>query len=381
MDPEAARYCPRPERLRPGTRVRLLRDGGEAYPRMLEAIARAERSIFLEMYIFADDAVGQRFARALAQRARDGLDVRVVYDSAGSRDSAREFFGWMRSQGVRVAEFHPLHRLFHGFRFRRRNHRKLLVVDGRVAFVGGLNIGREYAAPRDGGLGWRDTQVELKGPIVADLALMTRYVWRAARPGRDPFPLEPAPLPPQERGIPALVVSSLRFRDRWEIGAHYLHAIRQSRRRVWMANSYFLPSVRFRNALRKAARRGVDVRILVPSQTDFPPVLYASQHLYARYLKWGLRLFEWPGAMMHAKAAVVDGVWGTVGSYNIDHLSLLQNFELTAIFADRGFGAEMEAMFEADFAGCRELTAAAWKARGWPRRLAEEACALFRFFM
>lgn len=375
------RLCLRPAALLPGNRVLLLRDGAEAYPRMLEAIRRAERSVFLEMYIFADDPVGQRFARALAGRVRAGVDVRVVYDSAGSRDSAREFFGWMRSQGVKVLEFHPIHRSFHGFRFRRRNHRKLLVVDGRVAFVGGLNIGREYAAPADGGLGWRDTQVELKGPVVAPLARTAEVVWRQASRRKEAYRIDVVPAPPQEGGLPALVVSSLQFRTRWEIGKHYLHAIRRARERVWIANSYFLPSLTFRRELRRAARRGVDVRLLVPRQTDFPPVLYATRNLFARYLAWGVRVFEWQGPMMHAKTAVVDGAWSTVGSYNLDHLSLLHNFELTAILAGRDFGARMERMFEEDLAGSREIRPDEWRRRGWASRLAEQACYLFRLLM
>jgi len=372
--------CLRPEDLRPGNRVHLLRDGAEAYPRMLEAVARAERCVYLEMYRFADDAVGRRFARALADRARAGLEVRVLYDAVGSRDTPRDFFGRLRAEGVRVVEFNPIPRFFSGLRYRRRNHRKLLIVDGRVAFLGGMNVAREYAAPEDGGLGWRDTQVELKGPVVADLLRMAQEIWcRQTRCVREPPP-EVVTLPPQEKGIPALVLSSHRFRKRWEIGRHYLHALRHARTRIWIANPYFLPSIRFRRAMRRAARRGVDVRLLVPSQSDVPPALYAAQHLFARLLRWGVRVFEWPGPMMHAKTAVIDGTWATVGSYNLDHLSLVHNLELTAILVDPGFGREVEAMFEQDFARSREVKREAWERRGWGRRLLEDFFYLFRFF-
>ena len=372
--------CPDPRGLRPGNRVHLLEDGARAYPRMLEAVARAERSVYLETYIFADDSVGQRFAKALAARARDGLEVRVLYDAVGSQETPRDFFGWMRSQGVRVVEFNPIPRLLFGFRFRRRNHRKLLTVDGRVAFLGGMNISREYAPPGEGGLGWRDTQVEIKGPVVTDLLRTAQEVWcRQARCAKLPPPAADI-LPPQERGIPARVLSSHRFKSRWEIGRHYRWALRHARERVWIANPYFLPSGRFQRDLRRAARRGADVRLLVPSRSDVPPALLATRHLFTRLLKWGVRIFEWPGPMMHAKTAVIDGAWVTVGSYNIDHLSLVHNFELTSILLDRGFGAEVEAMFERDFARSGEVKADAWKGRGWTRKLLEGLAYELRFF-
>jgi len=368
--------CLRPEMLRGGHRVELHRDGAEAYPRMLEAIRGARASVFLEMYIFAEDAIGKRFAETLVERAKAGVDVRLMYDAAGSKDSSREFFGELRSQGVKVVEFNPLARFWGGFRFRRRNHRKLLVVDGRVAFLGGINIARDYASTADGGLGWRDTGVALEGPCVADLAAMFAEIWTRERRRRDP-PIVPGAAPAGE-GARVLVLSSQRYRDRWEIAQHYRHAIRQARSRVWIANAYFLPSRRFRRALREAAWRGVDVRLLLPSRSDFAPVLYAAQRLFASYLRAGMRIFEWPGAMMHAKCAVVDGAWSTVGSFNIDHLSLINNYELTAVVDDRDFGARMESMFERDFAQCREITRDGWKRRGWTRRWLELLCHPFR---
>lgn len=380
-DEEIERLCPDPAALRPGNRARLLQDGAEAYPRMLEAIAGAERSVYLETYLFADDSVGQRFARALADRARAGVEVRVLYDAVGSRTTPRDFFGWMRSQGICVVEFNPLPRLLLGLRFRRRNHRKLLLVDGRSGFLGGLNLSRHYASPSEGGLGWRDTHVEIEGPAVADLLRTTREIWnrQAAVRDRIPSPEEAAP-DPREPGLRALVLSSHRLRKRWEIARHYRWALRRARRRVWIANPYFLPSARFQRDLRRAARRGVDLRLLIPSRSDVPPALFATRHLLARLLRWGIRVFEWPGPMMHAKTAVVDGIWSTVGSYNIDHLSLVHNLELTAIFLDRRFGSEMEAMFERDFARSREITADLWKRRGWAPRILEALAYELRLF-
>jgi len=377
---ELSRLCLKPEALRPGNRMRLLRDGAEAYPRMLEAIARANRHVLLEMYSFADDSVGREFAAALSERAKAGVEVRILYDAAGSRETPREFFGRLRAAGGKVAAFRPLLEALRRFRLPKRNHRKLLIVDGHTAYVGGLNLARCYSPIEDGGLGWRDTQVELQGPVVADLTGMFLELWRRERlgvPGPDPRP-DPAPGP--AGGVPALVLSSHARRNRWEIGSHYRYAISQARERIWIANAYYLPSGRFQRALSHAVRRGVDVRILVPARSDVAPALYASQRSFARYLRSGIRLFEWPGPMMHAKTALIDSNWVTVGSYNIDHLSLVRNLELTAVALDREVASEMEAMFESDFAQCRELKREEWRLRGWRRRILEILCYPWRGF-
>jgi len=365
----SSNLSPSPEALKHGHRVAILRDGGEAYPRMLEAIRGARDSVLLEMYIFADDAVGRKFGDALVERAKAGVDVRLLYDAGGSRDTPRDFFGELRAGGVKVVEFHPLARFYQGFGLRRRNHRKLLVVDGRVAQLGGINIARDYESVEEGGLGWRDTNVEIEGPAVRELADMFLDLWARERKA-DPVPARRPPVT-ASAGARALVLSSHRYRDRWEIAQHYRHAVVNARARIWIANAYFLPSASFRRALRKADRRGVDVRLIVPGRSDFAPVLYASQRLFGGYLRSGIRVYEWPGQMMHAKTAVVDGEWSTVGSYNIDHLSLLHNYELTAVVVDRDFGRRMEEMYERDFAECREITLEEWRKRGWKRRMCE----------
>lgn len=388
-----ATLCLTPGECEDGNEIRLLRDGTEAFPRMLDAIRAAEREILLETYLFSSDFVGRQFARLLADRARAGVEVRVMYDAAGSRATPRPFFGWMRSQGIRVLAFHPLLRHLRGLRFRGCNHRKLLVVDRQAAFVGGLNVGRHYAGEAEGGLGWRDTAVEVRGPVAASIARASLDLWgredgRGRAGAADP-PGPGADGPPPHRGdgtgraggSPARALYSLDFWKRWEIARHYAHAMGHARRRIWLANPYLLPPIRFRRELRRAARRGVDVRLLVPRRSDCPPALYAAQHLYARYLEWGIRLFEWPGAMMHSKMAVIDGTWSTVGSYNLDALSLFHNYELTVVVMGREFGRRLEGMFEEDFARCREVRPAEWERRGVLRRMAERACFSFRFLL
>lgn len=378
---DSSRFALRLDGVSQGNRIDLLRDGAEAYPRMLEAIAGARDFILLETYIFSDDFVGQRFARALAARARDGVDVRVLYDSIGSRATPREFFGWMRSQGIRVRAFHRIRPFLHGLRRRSRNHRKILIVDGRTAFVGGLNLSREYAALEEGGGGWRDTEIRLEGPAAADLARISLDTWPKERKRLQAPAIRIDRPPAQANGSPVLILGSSRLRDRFRISRNLRFAFRQARRRIWIANPYCLPGRAFRGELRRAARRGVDVRLLVPRTSDVPPALYASQHLFERFLKWGIRIFEWPGPMMHAKTAVIDTQWSTVGSYNMDPLSLLLNDELTAVLFNRDFGLRLEAMFREDFGECRELTLEAWRKRGWLRRLAERFFYLFRLLL
>jgi cardiolipin synthase len=378
---DSLRFVLRKGDLLPGNRIDLLRDGAVAYPRMLEAISGARRFILLETYLFSDDFVGLRFARALAAKAREGVDVRILYDSLGSKATPRDFFGWMRSQGIRAQAFHPIRPFLNGLRFRNRNHRKVLMVDGRTAFVGGLNLSREYAAIEAGGDGWRDTEIEINGPAAGELARLSLDDWPKEW-SRHPAPgIHIVPPPAELNGSPVLILGSSRLRDRFRISKNLRFAFRQARQRIWIANPYFLPSRAIREDLRRARQRGVDVRLLVPRASDVPPALYASQRLFERYLRWGIRIFEWPGPMMHAKAAVIDTQWSTVGSYNMDPLSQLLNAELTAVILNRDFGGRLEAMFREDFGVSRELTLDAWKSRGWLRRLTEKACYLFRLIL
>jgi cardiolipin synthase len=379
---DPVRFILQRRELTDGNRIQILRDGGRAYPRMLAAIASAERSIIMEMYTFADDFIGRQFARALAFRAEAGVEVRVLYDSVGSRSTPREFFGWMRSRGIRVQAFHPLHPFPLVLGHRSRNHRKVLVIDGRVAFLGGLNLAKEYAPIDQGGGGWRDTELEIEGPASEYLArlsldygssdgerLRQTTIRRSLRGTRvDP-------------GSPLLILGSPKLSDRRAISRHLRFAFRQASRRIWIANPYFLPSRPLRGELRRAARRGVDVRLLVPRSSDVPAFQFASERLFDRYLRWGLRIFQWQGPMMHAKAAVIDGLWATVGSYNLDALSLSLNDELVAIVPDRDFGRRLEGMFEEDFRGSSELTLRDWRNRGQLRRLAEKFFYLFRIIL
>lgn len=360
-------YLPHPAALVSGNRVELLRDGTQAYPRMMEAIGGATHSVLVEMYTFASDASGWLFARALADRARSGIQVRVLYDGVGCRDTSTELWSHLRLAGASVTAFRPPG----WFSLRRRDHRKMIVVDGKTAFVGGLNLADEYAA------GWRDTQAEIEGPAVADLCRLFQETWE--REEDDPLwrpdpPTRSAPV----GTAPVALFSANLWSSRRSIAAAYLQAFRKAARRIWIANAYFIPGVTLRRALKEAARRGVDVRVLVPGETDAWPVHHASRHAFAGLLKAGVRIFVWQGPMMHCKTAVVDGFWSTVGSYNLDHLSLVRNQELAVVIEEAGVGAAMERMYEEDLAQAQEVSREDWGRRPFSAKLLENFWHFFR---
>ncbi len=378
--PDSAALCAPGQTVIAGNDADLLPTAEEALPRMIEAIRGATRSINLEMYCFADDFVGCRFARALAERAARGVTVRVLVDAAGSRATPRSFFGWMREHGILVRGANPIRKfLLHGGIFRWRDHRKLLIVDGAAAFVGGLNLSRDYAPAREGGCGWKDAAVRVTGPVISVLSASFERQWHDEAKDADRPPAESGAAAPAG-DVPVMVLES-RPLGPGPFASVFRHAVERARRQIWIASPYFLPPRSFRRALRRAVGRGVDVRILLPRSSDCPFALWASQRSYAYYLRSGIRIFEWPGVMMHSKAAVVDGAWSTIGSYNLDPLSLLVNRELNLVLLGSRVGSRFQAMFEQDFARSDELDAVRWTSRGTLRRVAEHLCSAFRVFL
>lgn len=341
-------------------RLALLRDGEQAFPAMLRAIAAARRTICLETYIFRDDRTGRRFGDALAERSRAGVEVNLLYDAWGSAVSAG-YIDALRAAGVRTLAFRPIDFSSPFEKVARRDHRKSLIVDSRVGFTGGMNIADDYASLADGGGGWRDTMLQLAGPAAAELQYMFLRTWRRSggatvderRYGYDNRRPDP---------LVRIVGTDFRRRRRW-VRDEYRHAIERARRRIWISNAYFLPPLRLIRALSQAASRGVDVRIMLAGTTDVPAVLLASRSIYGHLLKAGVRLLEWRGRVLHAKTAVVDGRWSTIGSSNLDPQSLRKNLEVNAIVEHEGFAAAMERMYEEDLGYCDEITADRWQRR------------------
>ena len=347
-------------------RLGLLRDGEQAFPAMLEAIARARSTISLETYILRDDGVGRRFASALSERARAGVEVNLLFDAWGSSVPDR-YLERLRHAGVRTLAYRPIsfagplsQRLL--ARLGRRDHKKSLVVDHALAFTGGINLCDDHAPRVQGGAAWRDTHLVIEGPAALELEWFFLRTWR--REGG--APLDEARYASEGRrpdGRVQVLSSDLR-RGRHSIRRAYRNAFRGARERISITNAYFLPTLPLFRALTTAARRGVDVRVIVPGESDVAAVRLASRSIYGRMLRAGVRIFEYAGRMLHAKTAVVDGRWATVGSSNLDSQSLRRNLEANAIVEDERFAAALEAMFEEDLASSLEVTRADWQRRG-----------------
>ena len=340
--------------LVPGNAVRLLRDAAENYPAWLEAIRSARRTVHFENYIVHDDNVGQRFADALREKARENVPVRVVYDWFGSLGKASaSFWRRLREDGVDVRCYNPP-RLDQPLGWIGRDHRKCLVVDGQVAFVTGLCVGRMWeGVPERALAGWRDTGVEVRGPAVAEVAHAFADTWAAAG----------APLPPDEvadPGLPAEGDLDLRVvaSTPGTAGLYRLDPLVASlaRRTLWLTDAYFAGTSSYVQSLRAAAQDGVDVRLLVPGPGSDVPVMQAvSRAGYRALLEAGVRVYEWNGPMLHAKTAVADARWARVGSTNLNLASWMGNRELDVVVENEAFGRRMEEMFQNDIGNATEI--------------------------
>ena len=343
--------------------VTLLRDGPATFEAMLSLITSAQSTVALESYIFRSDEVGERFADALAAAAARGVNVRLIRDWIGGRGTSRKFLRQLQQSGVEIAVFNPIG-LRRWLGIVPRDHRKLLVVDGRVGITGGVGIGREWTTGihKMHRSRWRDTAVKIEGPAARDMMQAFDHMWRRTegheRRGSHRFlrrPARGAHLDP-ETDIPALVGivegEPLRLRISRALQIQAISA----RRSIWIATAYFTPSPSEVEALNGAARDGVDVRILLPSRNDHPWVSLLARRYYRRLLTNGVRIWEWQGEMMHAKTSVVDGRWVRVGSTDFNPLGVAINYELDAVIEDLKLGQDAERMFLADLENSREVT-------------------------
>ncbi len=360
-----------------GNKLTLLPDGAAVFKSMWEAIEAAKESIHLETYILRSDATGQEFSRRLQEKARKGVRVRLIFDSVGAMDIDPVFLNRLRNAGVQILEYHPIAPWRPRWSWGRRDHRKILVVDGKTAFMGGVNISHAHMAREEGGEGWRDTHVRLEGPAAYELDGLFRATW-FKETGRW-FRSEGHP--EHKRGHSLVwVAANEEFLHRYRIRAAYLNALRAAQREVLIANAYFLPDLRIRRALAAAARRGVSVKILLQGHSDVAAVQYASHYRFDFLLRHGVRLFEYQGSVLHAKTADVDGVWSAVGSYNMDHRSLMHNLEVNLHVLDREFSAQMAQRLKADLGGAREIKLNEWRRRPRRDKFFEWFFHLFRYF-
>lgn len=380
--------------LTTGNQVRLLQDGPATYRAMLAAILAAQDHINLETYILDDDEVGQRFAEALILKQRQGVQVNVIRDSAGTFGTPTAFFDRMKASGVQVLEFNPLNPWSAlaergEWALNQRDHRKLLIVDGRVAFLGGINIssvysGGSFSQPsrlRPGGSpAWRDTDLQLQGPVVAEFQKLFLATW-AQQQGE---PLAPRQYFPALQNAGAQVVRAIGSSPEEPFSLIYatlLSAIGAAETSVHLTNAYFAPDPQLIAALQAAATRGVDVRLILPSQTDSWLVFQVGRGFYEPLLRSGVQIYERRGVILHAKTALIDGVWATVGSTNLDWRSFLHNHELNAVVLGADFGRQVQAMFTADLAASERIELAQWQRRPLDARVMEWLARLWAYWL
>ncbi len=380
-----------------GNQVTLLEDGPQTYAAMLAAIRGAKHHVHMETYIFEADEIGRQFAAALEERARAGIKVRLMYDSAGSFSTPKEFFKQISDSGVEVVEYNPIAAatvLKEGFAaINHRDHRKLTIVDGRIAFLGGINISSVYGSlsgsvhhDRDEPFEkrpWRDTQTRVEGPAVNDLQHFYLNHWARQREeavidDQAYFPTVPAQgslvvraiegTPSSDEGLNAMYVT-------------FISAIENSEKDVLIMNPYFVPHESLRRALVDAAKRGVDVRLLLPSHSDSSFAYHAGHSFYGGLLEAGVKIYERQDRMLHAKTAVVDGVWSTVGSTNLDWRSLLYNDEVNLVVLGPEFAGQMAVEFQRDLAQSEEITLEKWRNRPLTDRVKEYSARLWARFL
>ena len=358
-----------------GNRVELLIDGAAFFECLIETIAGAKRYALVESYIFANDAIGKRVADALIERAEAGVEVAVHYDGFGSLGLGRELPGRLAAGGVKIHEFRPM-RLFARWPLNKRNHRKSLVVDGRVGLVGGMNISDDYAAPEDGGRGWHDAAVKIEGPAVLQLESIFRDLWSKHAKIRLETPPGFAAQYPD--GHEVRFIENKGRKDRAAIRRAYLRAIVGAQRTVRITTAYFSPDRLLLRALCKAARRGVAVEIITAGATDMKPVLQIARGLYGRLFRAGVKIYEWHERVLHSKTAVVDGQWTTIGSANLNHRTWLLDLEVNATILSPEIGAQMDGLFVVDRARSRPIDRALWRSRPVTQRMLEWFFGLFR---
>lgn len=368
-----------------GNKVELLVDGPTTYDSMFTAIENAKDHINLETYIIEDDEIGQRFAELLTRKQRSGVQVNLIYDSVGAINTPKEFFNPLQESGINILEFNPINPLNarKGWQVSRRDHRKLLIVDGQIAFVGGINISSVYSSgsfgrskPTKGNQPWRDTHLRMAGPVVSEFQKLFMATWSEQK-GEPLAPRNYFPESGSKGNEVVRAIGSSPEEPYSQIYSTLLSAINSAETQVFLTNAYFVPDPQLLAALKEAVQRGVDVRLLLPEKTDSAFVHYASRSYYDELLSAGVKIYERQDALLHAKTALIDGVWSTIGSTNLDWRSFVSNQEINAVILGQDFGAQMQAMFEKDLESSKLVTLEAWRKRSIVARIKERVARLW----
>jgi len=372
--------------LTAGNHVTLLVDGPATFASMSKAISEAQDHVNIETFIFDDDEVGRHFADLLIQKRAEKVQVNLIYDSVGCMKTPLKFFQKLKDAGVNVLEFNPVNPM-KAEKVRlvtNRDHRKLIVVDGKVAFTGGVNLsgvyseGRSLGSASDKGAqeGWRDTHVRITGPAVAQFQKLFLQTWHDQK-GPELADRNYFTQPKPEGHAYVEVIGSTPGDLNRLTYFMYISAIKHAKSFVHLTTSYFVPDRQFMETVTEAAERGVEVKLILPGASDSELAFYASRSHYEDLLESGVELYERRTRMLHAKTGVIDGVWSTVGSTNLDQLSFLNNNEINAIILDTDFAQAMEGLFNNDIAASNEITRTAWSQRPLWDRMKELFSRLF----
>ncbi|HEU5436706.1 MAG TPA: cardiolipin synthase [Telluria sp.] len=376
-----------------GNKVTLLFDGPATMREMVAAVRAATSSINLETYIFDQDPIGIQFAELLIEKQRQGVAVNVMYDAVGTLATPKEFFDRMKAGGIQMVAFNPVNpaKAKGKWELNNRDHRKIMVVDGKVAFTGGINISSTYANSSlfrskykpgkvdDSKVGWRDTHIKIEGPAVAALQFAFIDSWVNQEGGElAPRPYFPALAPVGDKMVRVLATAP---DTDSEIYKSLVVAINEARKSIHITSAYFVPDQQIVDALRDAAKRGIDVKLVLPGVSDHGLVMHAGRAFYEELLAGGVRIFQLQVAVLHAKTAVIDGVWSTIGSANIDRRSFIHNYELNVVILDPGFGRDMESAFNEDLRDSKEVTLEQWRHRPWADRVKEWTARLAEYWI
>ena len=366
-----------------GNKLRLLQDGPATYKAMFAAIRAAQDHINLETYIFEDGEVGSEFALLLVEKQAAGVQVNLIYDSVGSLNTPKAFFERLSKSGINVLEFNPINPLKvkkKEWLLNNRDHRKLLIVDGRSAFLGGINISESYSTGsfsrssrkpgKQSEAGWRDTHLQIEGPVVADFQKLFMETW-AKQKGPPLADKKYFPTLAKQGTEIVRAIGSAADAPHSQIYLTLLSAIDHAEHYIHLTNAYFVPDPQLLKALINASQRGVDVQFILPSKSDSWAVFHAGRSHYSDLLQAGVRIYERRDTVLHSKTAVIDGVWSTIGSTNLDWRSFLHNDELNAVILGQDFAKQLNAMFVQDRSASTPIDYKKWKRRSPLLRLQE----------
>ena len=369
-----------------GNQVKIVRDGDQTFPAMFAAIHAAQRYLLLEYYIFEDVSYnGEQLGDLLVSKAQAGVQIYVIYDGVGSLDTPADFLDRLKGAGVHVVEFNPPNPLKGGRRFsiNDRDHRKMLIADGRLVMVGGVNLSKTYqSAPGSGPSGasdkdaakqrpdvWHDTDMQIQGPVAAELVRLFREHWLQQQGGPLQIPAD-RPAPAGNEVVRIIGSQPKRLTSRYYVTL--LTAIHNAESNIWVTSAYFVPTHQEKEALLHAARAGIDVRLLLPAHSDSSPALQVQHSHYTELLAAGVKIYERQDGILHSKTVVIDGVWSMTGSSNFDHRSILFNDEVDAVVLGKETGSQLSALFQSDLQQARAIELEEWRKRGALTKVREQ---------